>query len=288
LAIRFDVMGLNDLPSSDRTDVAFDRGDAIPPIDTSAYGTGVCRRRIRLVNVSDTLVVGELEDDFHHFRIELTHDGETIIRAEGRPLRGPWSTCMDAADPLRSIEGNPLSERSTAVGGYAEATSNCTHLFDLTGLAIAHATRSARDRQYDFAGSDPVDGRQELVLWRDGQRALRWQVVDGEITAPTEWVGAPLARRFIPWAEDSFDPDTAEAAIALRRMLHITIGRGLALDHLETAAEDTEGPVGRCYSYSAPVAVGAIRRKGSVRDFQDPTDARLLLADMDTRQAELT
>ena len=277
-------MGLTDLPQTDSTDKTFDRLVDIPDIDPSAYGSGLCRRRIRLINVSDTLVIGEVEDDFHHFRIELTHDGETILSAQGQPIRGPWSTCMDVGEPIRAIEGNAMSVRSTAIGGYTEATSNCTHLFDLTGLAVAHAMRDDRERQYDFAITDPVDGRYELVLWRDGELTLHWVVEGAEIVSPDTWTAAPLARRFIPWAEETFDLDTAEAAIALRRMLHISIGRGTHLDDVDSAAEHTDGPIGRCYSYTPEILVSAIRRKKSVRDFQNPDHARLLLADMDTRQ----
>jgi hypothetical protein len=236
--------------------------------------------------VSDTIVVGELEDDFHHFRVELTHDGRSIVGVVGRPMRGPWSTCMQADEPLRAIEGRPLSSRSTAVGGYTKATANCTHLFDLTGLAVAHAVRCRGERQYDLAITDLSGGGHDLVAWRDGVEVIRWEVVDGEVVRPEAWAAIPLATRFIPWAEEHLEAEMAEAAIALRRMLHITVGRGTELDPVATAAAHTDGPIGRCYSYQPETAVSAVRMKGSVRDFQDPEHARLLLADMHTRSTE--
>ncbi len=281
-------MGLNEdrlvaSPPADTVEAPFDRL-SIPELTADGYGRGVCRRRIRLQTVDDTLVVGELEDDFHHFRAELTHDSERIIAVRGVPMRGPWSTCMDVGEPLRAIEGQPLAGRSTAIGAYAEATANCTHLFDLTGLAVAHAVRGEEERQYDFAITDVLDGHHELAAWRNGEEVLHWHVVDGEITGPEDWVGAPLAAKFIPWAQECLDIDTAEAAIALRRMLHITIGRSANLDHVQTAAEHTDGPVGRCYSYRSETAVMALRSNGSIRDFQAPEHARLRLADMHLRE----
>ncbi|MGI9624557.1 MAG: DUF2889 domain-containing protein [Acidimicrobiales bacterium] len=272
-----------DLPPSATVDAWFDRLEAIPALNVADFGSGLCRRRIRLAKIGDGLVVGELEDDFHHFRIELEHDGVTILRATGTPLRGPWSTCMDVAEPLRAIEGEPLSSRSTAIGEYAEATRNCTHLFDLTGLAVAHASRDVDVRQYDLAMTDPVDEHNELALWRDGELLIYWKLDGPEIVAPAEWVGVPLQSKFIPWAEENLDEDVAEAAIALRRMLHISMGRGFDLDATESAAEHLDGPVGRCHTYQPEVLVGAIRSSGSVRDFTQPEDGAMLLADMSTR-----
>ena len=55
----------------------------------SAAGTLEVVPWVRVVNLSPTHTAGELEDDFHHFRVDLTHDGTTIVKADGQYFRGP-------------------------------------------------------------------------------------------------------------------------------------------------------------------------------------------------------
>src|SRR5688572_16745517 len=52
----------------------------------------------------------------------------------GRAHRFPWTTCAAAVDPLRALEGTPLSTDATAAGAWTDPRANCTHLFDLAGL----------------------------------------------------------------------------------------------------------------------------------------------------------
>ncbi|MCH1512405.1 MAG: DUF2889 domain-containing protein [Acidimicrobiales bacterium] len=262
---------------------AFDRLVEIPPYDYEGFGNGLCRRRIRLTKSEHNRTIGELEDDFHHFRVELTHDQEKILSVEGSILRAPWSTCSEANHPLQKIIGSSLSSESTAIGGYASPTSNCTHLFDLTGLVISHTVQEQIVRQYDLMVTDPSDHKQDLLLWRDGELLLAWTVQADTIIEPPEWEGVSLQGKFIPWAIAQLDPKTAEAAIALRRMLHISSGHGINLDKLENGAEHLDGPIGRCYTYTDEVLLRATRMKKTVRNFEREEHASLMLADMDTR-----
>ena len=261
----------------------FDRMKAIPPYDFNSYGKGLCRRRIRLINETDTQTIGELEDDFHHFRVELTHDSDNVLSLSGIVLRAPWSTCSEADQPLQMIVGKPLSTDSTAIGSYATPTSNCTHLFDLTGLAISHAMQNKVVCQYDLMVTDPLDEKQELRLWKNGELLLDWLIQEGIIISPKDWEGVSLVGKFIAWAKDNLDPLTAEAAIALRRMTHISTGHGINLDKLENGAEHTDGPIGRCYTYSTEVLIRAKRMRGTVRDFRKDEHASLMLSDMEAR-----
>ena len=256
---------------------------AIPPYDFNSYGKGLCRRRIRLINETDTQTIGELEDDFHHFRVELTHDSDNVLSLSGIVLRAPWSTCSEADQPLQKIVGKPLSSDSTAIGNYATPTSNCTHLFDLTGLAISHSMQDEVDCQYDLMVTDPLDEKQELRLWKNGELLLDWLIQEGIIISPKDWEGVSLVGKFIAWAKDNLDPLTAEAAIALRRMTHISTGHGINLDKLEIGTEHTDGPIGRCYTYSTEVLIRAKRMRGTVRDFRKDEHASLMLSDMEAR-----
>src|SRR6185369_986263 len=73
------------------------------------FPEGAYRRRIRLVTTGLGEVEGGLEDDFHHFEVTIRCDDEQVTDVEGRARRWPWTTCPDAAVPLRQLEGMPLS-----------------------------------------------------------------------------------------------------------------------------------------------------------------------------------
>lgn len=275
-------------PPSARADQAFDRYRDIPHVETAPPGTSMFRRRIRLINVDSTHTVGELEDDCHHFRIELGHDGSTIVSADGQYFRGPWTTCAKAGDPLRAIEGNPLRANASAIGEYTNARDNCTHMFDLAGLAMAHACRSSAQRQYDIVVTDmqePPLLAQEAVIWRDGEEILRWELEQREIVRPPEWAGAPLRNKFIRWAEERLDSDEAEAAIALRRLIDIAMSRTADLDQFDRADGMMSSLLmGRCMTYSPQNISIAVRIKGSTRNWEH--HGHLLLADMHLRDRQ--
>ena len=79
----------------------------------------------------------------------------------------------------------------------------CTHQFDLAGLAVAHATRDDEQRQYDIevppATSPAVGGR---CAWRDGELLLEWTITyGGGLTAPSPFTEAPWRGGFIKWAD---------------------------------------------------------------------------------------
>jgi hypothetical protein len=270
------------VPPSGRADAPVDR--LVTPVAyETPYGDGIYRRRLRMVDLSPTHTAGELEDDFHHFRVDLHHDGSTILRADGQFFRGPWTVCAEAPDPLRAIEGRPLTTSSTGIGAYTPARENCTHLFDLAGLVVAHAARPERTRQYDIELTDPVGPQraQRGTIWRDGDLVLEWHLEHTEIVSPAPWPDAPLRRGFIGWAEANLDADGAEAAIALRRIIDIAIGRGGNLDLLDNAAQVGDVMMGKCQAFSPAKIELGVRNRGSARDFRDHAD--LLLADMHLR-----
>ena len=241
----------------------------------TAYTEGPYRRRIRIVATAPDAVAAELEDDFHHFGVVVRHDGTRVTSVEGRAVRAPWSTCPAAVGPLHAIEGMALSERCTAVATQAEPRANCTHLFDLAGLAVAHAARGLAIRQYDVEIPRPDGAHNRVRLWRDGDLLLDWHLVDGRVVDAPPYSDVPWGGGFLRWADSTLDPDTAEAAIVLRRACTIGSGRGMDLDALDRADELRELMLGICYTMRSEHIHVALRNKGSARDFADRPDALL-------------
>ena len=261
----------------------FDRRDHAPRLWERGGVPGVYRRRIHLRAEAGGRLTGELEDDFHHFRVELDHDGEMITHVAGFGVRAPWTTCLDAGDPLRMLLGTRVRTGPAALRGL-DARQNCTHMFDLAGLLVAHGGRGGLgDRVYDIAidDADPATGERVARLWRDGDALLEWRLRDREILSPGEWRDAPLWSGFIAWASESLEDDLAEAAVALRRTLTISMGRLDDLDRMETAAGLRHLMEGICHTMQPAHVDVAVRHKGSARDFTDR--AELLLADFDDR-----
>jgi hypothetical protein len=238
---------------------------------------GFYRRRVHIATVDASTVRADMEDDFHRFGVTLRHDGERVVEAAGDSERYPWTTCPSAAEPLRALAGATLSTRLSVLGGYAPARQNCTHMFDLAGLAIAHAARGVdATRTYDIAIRDRVDDRTEPELCRDGQLLLHWEIAGRTIERPEPFVGISLRGGLLAWAEDNLDADTAEAASILRRTCDISFGRIVDLDMYETADAMGAPVQGTCHSFQPGTIELAVRVKGQTRDFTD--DAAALLS----------
>ena len=224
------------------------------------------RRRIELVTVSPEVVQGELEDDFHHFRVRITHDGAKVTALEGTAVRHPWSTCPAALAPLRSLVGAPVTADATAHSTHGDARTSCTHWFDLAGLAIAQAGSGRVRRRYEMTVPDRGEcGRTTAHLSRDGEALLDWEVDTQTILDPEPFTRQTMGRGFLAWANGRFDPETAEAVIALRRACRISLGRLMDLDDYDTADEVGHGMENTCHTFSTGVMATAVRMKGSSR-----------------------
>jgi hypothetical protein len=202
--------------------------------------------------------------------VTVHHDGARVIAVNGDGTRYPWTTCPDAIEPLRALAGAALTTRLSALGDHAPARQNCTHLYDLSGLAIAHAARGMDStRTYDVAIPDRDGMDTEPELWRDGALLFRWRVAGRTITGPPPFVDVSLRGGFIAWAEATLDTDTAEAASVLRRACDISFGRTMDLDVFDTA-DMLGAPVrGTCHSFQPGTIERAVRVKGQTRDFTD-------------------
>jgi hypothetical protein len=245
-------------------------------MSASASGVGCYRRRIRLASLTPAssgspgfAVRAELEDDFHHFVVVVGHDGARVTSVGTESIRYPWSTCPMAEQELAGIVGMALSDRVTAVGQVVRGSSNCTHMFDLAGLAVAQAGSGRSAREYEMEVSDRIEAKGHALLLRDGRRVLSW-VLDGSwIVDPPPFAGQKLRGGFVPWAEQTLPPDEAEAAIVLRRGCEIAFGRRHPLDHLDNASRLLGGLSGVCFTFQPERAGGAQRMKGTAIDFTD-------------------
>lgn len=238
---------------------------------------GSYRRRVHIERLDNVTVRAALEDDFHHFSVELAHDETRALRFTATSTRWPWSTCPDAGAELSALDGMELSPRATAVAAVANPRLQCTHQFDLAGLAVAHATRSIAQRTYDIEiPPATADGQRVVRLSRNGTLHLEWTLDYGTgLTSPAPFTEAPWRGGFIKWADATLPPDEAEAAIVLRRACDIGMGRGMDLEAYRTAEELADLMTGVCYTMQPDIMPNARREVGSIRDFADDPDALL-------------
>ncbi|MDP3668371.1 MAG: DUF2889 domain-containing protein [Telluria sp.] len=229
---------------------------------------GIYRRSIR-ITTSGNGARAELEDDLHRFSVMLRHDGERVSAIEAVPVRYPWSLCGQADMLLERLVGMPLSPDALAVFRHTEGSEQCTHMFDLAGLAIAHAARGTPVRSYDIAAPYfQEEGVRTLSLRRDGHDILHWTVNDTTLLAPPAFAGRDI-RSLSLWARGAFsDPDDVEAVVLLRRAVLISKARLQHWDRFATAA-DTGHATGACYVFQPGVQERALRMVGASREFTD-------------------
>lgn len=221
-------------------------------------------------------VVGDLEDDFHRFRVTLTHDGARVGNLVGEAIRHPWSACAEANVLLDRFRGVDLFSRTTALAAHDNPKQHCTHMFDLTSIVIPHAFHRRERRQYDAFIPEFVERRSSPRLWRDGDLALAWDTDRGTIAAAPPFDGVSMTSGFLRWAEEMLDDDQLEAAVVLRRAWDIARGRGRDLDPMETAVELAPFlPPAPCFTFQPEIVDRSRRMKGTARDFSDDPDALL-------------
>jgi hypothetical protein len=216
------------------------------------------RRRFR-ITPAPGVVCTEVEDDFHCMSVTVHHRDGVTTAIEPVLERAPWSTCPGAVDRLKqTFDGVALA----AFADRGEKRANCTHLHDLATLAATHAF-DGEQIVYDILVSDPVAGRRDIELRRNGQMVFRWAQVDGRMVEPAELAGMTLDK-LSPWIA-SLEPHLQEGARLLRWGAMIANGRTIPL---ERQSDATRMPVGNCYTFQSERMVHA-RRIGEIRDFSD-------------------
>ncbi len=254
-----------------------------PPTEQPDPTIDAYRRRIVVASTSDSRIDGELADDLHHFRVVLHHDGSFVTAVTGESIRYPWSTCPGATDELLALVGAPLDARTGAAAKHADPRANCTHMFDLAALAMAHAWRAThadpdhgppRERQYDVEISTELDADRcvRTRLWRDRGLVVEWRLhtppgAARAIVSPEPYASVPFERGFFSWSATELDPDAGEAAFVLRRACDISRGRGMDLDSLPVEIAFAEPKLGVCYAKQPGMTEHVHRHLGATRDF---------------------
>jgi hypothetical protein len=224
----------------------------------SETGTGRCR--------------AALEDDFHNFRVEVTVQDGFVASTATDPIRFPYTTCPAAGDALLALVGKSVTPIAHQVFRITDARLQCTHMLDLSGLAIAALVRGVSRVEYDVHVTDRIDGNYEVHLARDGRSVFSWHVVNDTIDTPGLYKGQHLKTGFASWALTHLDPTLSEAALVARRCAMISIGREKDLDSALHAQ-----PTDHCYSQQTERYRDALRINGSTLDFSN--SANTLCAD---------
>lgn len=259
-------------PSVSTTDLSLDR--EFPP--NPHYGSGCFRRHIRLRNESWG-VLAELEDDCHGFRVRLHHNGLQVTSIEAETLRIPYDTCPGATEPLRSLEGIAIGSEPRSIFEKANPFSNCTHLFDLSVLAISHAARAEIERFYEIRVDDEQNSAPATAtIRRNGEEILRWTTYQWQLVTPLEVAAYPLFKGFAAWANDFYEGEEREAAFALQKGYFVSSARRYDAARMAGSRGD-ELPYqpGACHTYTPGTVEKATRLHNTVRDFTD-TPAELL------------
>jgi hypothetical protein len=171
-----------------------------------------------------------------------------------------------------------LDTSPTAVGGWADSHANCTHLFDLAGLAVAHAARhvagGADRRSYLAVVPDWFEPPYDAWVMRDGDEVLRWTVAGATIASPEPFAGVPMAGGFVAWCREHLDDDTTEAAFLLRRAAWMSPARHIDLEQYDTA-DASHVKHGVCFTAQPQRLSIARRNRGSLRDYGTNPDRML-------------
>ncbi len=243
------------------------------------YGNGVFRRRIRLT-ATDNTVLGELEDCAHGFRVRLEHDGQTVTHVAGESLRTPYDICSGATEPIKQFVGQAISTTPVELNQQVNPRSNCTHLYDLSALALEFchlsSTNGTMQRQVDVLIPDEVDDAVTARVLIDGEQVLAWQLRSWQIVGPEPIAGKPMYRGFAAWVNEMFTGLQNTAAFVLQKSYLVAEARRYDIDALagQPAVPD-QSMTGICYTYSQQHIGQGKRLAGTMRDFTD-RDEQLL------------
>lgn len=250
---------------------------------------GALHRKID-IKAEEGRVVAWLEDDFHHFGVIITHDGSAVTDVQAEAKRFPISSCPGARVMLRDIIGMPLEKRSTDIGKYTNMRMQCTHMYDIAGLAVALAANGGTHRRYhavvpDVDGAHDIKrletkGKRTVQLFCDDELVVTWDLDSQTITGPEPYAGVSLAKGFRAWSE-TLGIEEAEWVSVLRRAVFISGGRLMDVDAGgSSGAKKGHHLTGGCYSHQPNIAANARKIIGSTLDHTEHPER--LLSELET------
>lgn len=226
-------------------------------------------RRIVQLDAGDAHVSAQLVDNVHHFAVAIRHDGETVTAIVPQWHRVPWTTCPHALDSLQALVGHRLGGGSPP--GFDKARQ-CTHLHDLSKLAIAHALHGGRCR-YDIDAwlMDKAEGVC-LRVRRNDNEVLRLDAIQGLVVSGGPFQGFSLLGA-VAWPEAVTDPDTRTAMLLMRRA-HLVFVEAGPNRNIKRAV-DVPQMAGACFTFQAGMVGNAVRPDGFTQYPADSVESML-------------
>jgi len=234
------------------------------PLGQAPHAFRGYRRRVR-IDPTPLRASAWLEDDFHHFGVDLVHDGEVVTEVVTHAPRFPWATCPAAGAYLQA---QFRGARLDSFGAGEDQRQHCTHFYDLAMAAARHALDDA-PVVYDISVDEAAEGGALAELHINGTPALKWRM--GAAAERDGIPGGDMAA-FQQWTR-SLPEAMTEAGLMFRRAAPISGGRRLNLEGFRTASE--VGPKGVCYTFQPERAAEAARIIGAIRDFSEHPEAML-------------
>jgi hypothetical protein len=238
------------------------------------YGQKSAWRRIRMTSRRNQILV-EMEDLAHGMRCVVEHDGQRVTALLPEFRRIPMTTCAGAGEPLQAVVGMPIGGDFSTFYAGGRARQNCTHMFDLAWLGVAHATRGERVRDYLMEMPDDCAEGRPSTLRRDGEVVLQWRLQNSTVLEPQPFEGRHLFRGFTSWAVEHFKGDELEAILVLQKGCFVARSRRYEFPSGSLTVAEQQNNAGLCYGYAHERVAVAMRMEGTRRDFTDEPE-RLL------------
>lgn len=252
-------------------------------IPNKNYGSGMFRRKILFLPLSDHLARVALEDDCHAVRIDVKHDGRSVIGVDANWHRHPTTACTGAIEAIRTLEGCPLTDNLLEITKSADPKLNCTHIFDIVALAITHITRRERRREYEITVPDTLAGAININFSVDGGLHQSWVIDDGKITSPPLMEERQIFGGLLRWAAESLSDSDFDAVFMIQHALFVAQSRRF---NLNAMAGDKpfylKNMAGSCYAHQ-PEGIGRLVTLPSQVDFSaEPDDMLAFLREGDS------
>lgn len=230
-------------------------------------------RRKVIVDPAPGRVAAAMEDDFHHFEVELEHRDGIITAVHAHPVRIPWNLCEAASRYLEQrLVGARLEEAAQADDPY----QHCTHQFDIFLIAAAHVGDAERT-VYDMTLEDADGPPRRALLLRNGEPVIDWMMDGSKVVSPEPYAGREL-RKLNQWIGE-IPRELHEPIRILRRGLMVGAGRSIRMDDLHSALQ-LPHLTGACFVFQPQRMPQAQPRLGVQQDFS--ANPQGLLADRAT------